>query len=178
MDYTKGARDTNRRAAVHVLMDKLGNHVAGPMGAVFTELHLVELMQDGDFYALSSGEGGDGEDRAVKFLKKIVKPRAWKKKVKDCENRTNKGIGDLTDEAEELDWGANPLVVALAYDSISLGKGVELWDGYHVAFAVVKWNPAKKDYEVWIVEPKTLTAPEIWRRPEEEVKVWVLFTGR
>jgi len=180
MDYTKGAIDLSSAGAVSLIVDRLGPQSPAPNGAYFSNDHLRSLLADGSFYALSTSPE---DDMAFKYLEAYIKLRIWVTKVGDCDNRANDALSDLTQAAKDLGWKANAMVFVISYVSKRLGKNQGPWDGYHAALLVVKWNAAKKDFEVWIVEPKTewesgATAPELWQTPEEEVKKWVLFMGR
>lgn len=177
MDYTKGAIDLDRRAAVRLIINKLGPQVAAPTGALFTEDHLVDMMNDLRYYALTP-------ENSERLHYDVIDERLWIKNIQDCDNRANKALNDLSDHAVNANWKANCLTVVLSYVSKSLKKDrTGVWDGYHAALLNVKWEPKLNDFSVWVVEPKYIwesgaTRPEKWQTPLEEVQQWVSFTGR
>ena len=176
MDYMQGAMDAPRKAYINASFDKLGEPSPGAAGAVFYRDHFYDLIDDKRYYAPVL-------DNAKELVQKRTKHRLWRPDGSDCDSLVIKFGGDMIDAFNELGWEFPVACCRIKYDSISLAKETDSrFKAYHAAVLFWTWDPEKKDFVPYIVQPKALfdngtTRDAVWAKPSQEINFWVAEEG-
>lgn len=171
MDYLEGALVIEREAMIGSWFKHLGPLQRG--NALLTPANLWDTVMDGEFYALR-------RENLIALVQDYAKPRLYVAEKNDCDNITFKGIVDLQDATDALQWDRNPAVCAIAYNSKTLGSRTSRLGGYHLAGLGTYWDPQAGDLFPLVIQwpgiyQNTVDKyfPAQFQEPIDEMDFWV-----